>query len=568
MGIQLHIGVKSDPIEYRYSWDWLLRVLSEEGVHHLQIGTFFEIYHLPDSEFIGLREKAERLGVEISSVFTAHRELGGFFRGDPAWESVALRNYQRLICVGALLGARSVGSNPGSVMRDRMDIKRFGMRSYIDSMKQLMHFAFRQGIEILAIEPMSCLAEPPTLPSELEEVAGELSAYHLGFPDDTARIGYCFDISHGYIDEDRVQRHSATELLDVALPYVTELHLKNTDAFLESTFSFTPEDRARGIVNVAAIRDYLLAHADALPRQLVGYLEFGGPKLGRDYSDRELERQLRLSIRYLQEQFATAPLQLADSLESAPEIRPAATDPALLAAPAIKIAPSMMCADMGRMRDQIQELESIGVDLLHWDIMDAHFVPNMPCGLLLLEQMRAITSLPFDVHLMVEDNDLFIAALSKIGVEMISVHHESARHSDRTLSLIKESGAAAGIALNPATPPAVMEYITHLLDFVLVMTVNPGFAGQRLCGSGLAKIAGCKKWLTSAGLSIPIEVDGNVSFDNLPRMLEAGADILVAGTSSLFSSSGSLHKNAARIRMAIAAGSRGQEQSAELIAEN
>ena len=563
--LRLQVGVKSDPIEYRYSWDWLLQILSEEGVHHLQVGTFFELYHLPDSEFIALREKAERMGVEISSVFTAHRELGGFFRGNPEWEAVALRNYQRLIRVGALLGARSVGSNPGAVMRDQMDLKRSGIHSYIDAMKQLMHVAYRRGIEVLTIEPMSCLAEPPTLPSELKEIAEELSTYHLQSPQDTARVGYCFDISHGYVDGDRIKRHSVLELLETALPYVTELHLKNTDSFLESTFGFTPEDRARGIVDVAAVKDYLLTHANMLPRDLIGYLEIGGPKLGRDYSDRELERQLRLSIQYLQEQFATQTEQLADSVEVPPEIRPAAAVPERpsFTAPAIKIAPSMMCADMGRMRDQIQELESIGADLLHWDIMDAHFVPNMPCGLVLLDQLRNLTSLPFDVHLMVEDNDFFIGILGKIGVEMISVHHESARHGDRTLSLIKESGAAAGMALNPATPPAVMEYLAHLLDFVLVMTVNPGFAGQRLCSSGLAKIAGCKKWLSSVGLSIPIEVDGNVSFDHIPEMVEAGADILVAGTSSLFSPSGTLYKNASRIRTAIAAGARSKQQAEE-----
>lgn len=565
--IHLHVGVKSDPIEYRYSWDWLLRILSEEGVRNLQIGTFFELYHLPDSEFLSLREKAERLGVRISSVFTAHRELGGFFRGDPVWESVALQNYQRLIRVGALLGARSVGSNPGAVMRDRMDLKRSGIRSYIDSMKQLMHMATQQGIEVLTIEPMSCLAEPPTLPSELEEIALELSAYHLQFPAETARMGYCFDISHGYVDEDRVQRHSAYELLESALPYVTELHLKNTDAFLESTFGFTPEDRARGIVDVAETKNYLLAHAGALPRELIGYLEIGGPKLGRDYSDKDLERQLRLSIRYLQEQFATEPSDEQSSAGILPEIWPAAL-PTATSSPAplaVRIAPSMMCADMGRMRDHIQELESIGVDLLHWDLMDAHFVPNLPCGLVLLEQMRNLTSLPFDVHLMVEDNDFFISALAKIGVEMISVHHETARHSDRTLSLIKETGASAGLALNPATPPSVMEYVTHLLDFVLVMTVNPGFAGQRLCGSGLAKIAGCKKWLSSAGLSIPIEVDGNVSFENIPKMVEAGAEILVAGTSSLFSPSGTSYKNVHKMRKAIASGLSSREQVTELI---
>lgn len=560
--LNLHLGVKSDPIEYRYSWEWLLRVLAEEGVHYLQIGTFFELYHLPDSAFRSLREKAERLGVQISSVFTAHRELGGFFRGDPDWDLVALRNYERLIRVGALLGARSVGSNPGAVMRDHMELKSSGIRRYVDSMKKLMHFAFQQSIEVLAIEPMSCLAEPPTLPSELVEIAEELYAYHLQFPDDTARAGYCFDISHGYVDEDRIQRYSTLELLEAALPYITEIHLKNTDALLESTFGFTPEERKRGVVDVGRIRDCLLVHADGLPENLIGYLEIGGPKLGRDYSDRELERQLRLSIRFLQEQFATEPPQPPPSVEAPTEIWPTAllSHPVSSDARAVKIAPSMMCADMGRMRDQIQELEAIGVDMLHWDIMDAHFVPNMPCGLVLLEQMRNLTSLPFDVHLMVENNDFFIAALAKIGVDMISVHHESARHSDRTLSLIKEAGAAAGIALNPATPPAVMEYLTHLLDFVLVMTVNPGFAGQKLTGSGLVKIAGCRAWLQKAGLKIPIEVDGNVSFDHIPQMAAAGADILVAGTSSLFNRGKSRSENIQKMRTAIEAGLRTRDQ--------
>lgn len=560
--LNLHLGVKSDPIEHRYSWEWLLRILASEGVHDLQIGTFFELYHLPDSEFIFLREKAECLGVRIASVFTAHRELGGFFRANPNWEEVALRNYERLIRVGALLGARSVGSNPGAVMRDQMELKSSGIRRYVDSMKKLMHFAFQQGVEVLAIEPMSCLAEPPTLPCELVEIGEELSAYHLQFPNDTARAGYCFDISHGYVDEDRIQRHSTLELLEAALPYVTEIHLKNTDGLLESTFGFTPEERRRGVVDVGGIRDYLLAHADGLPRDLIGYLEIGGPKLGRDFSDRDLERQLRLSIRYLQAQFATVPSQLEASLEVPPEIWPAtlSPQPTSSGAPSIKIAPSMMCADMGRMRYQVQELESIGVDLLHWDIMDAHFVPNMPCGLALLEQMRSITALPFDVHLMVEDNDFFIGELSKIGVEMISVHHESALHCDRTLSLIREAGALAGIALNPATRPTVLEYLTHLLDFLVVMTVNPGFAGQKLTGSGLVKIADCRAWLQKAGLEIPIEVDGNVSFDHIPRMVAAGADILVAGTSSLFDRGKSRSENIQKMGTAIEAGLRMRDQ--------
>ena len=561
--LNLHLGVKSDPIEYRYSWEWLLRILADEGVRFMQIGTFFEIYQLPDSVFLTLREKAEQLGIVISSVFTAHRELGGFFRGDSAWNEVAFQNYQRLIRVGSLVGADSVGSNPGAVMRDQMDIKPAGIRSYLDSMKRLMHYAFQQGVGGLAIEPMSCLAEPPTLPSEIIDMAEELIAYHLKYPDDTARVGYCFDISHGYVDENRDMQYSNHELLDAALPYITEIHLKNTNLVLDSTFGFAPDERARGIIDVEHVRDHLLANAALLPvTNLIGYLEIGGPKLGRDYSDLELERQLRTSIRYLQETFVTHRAELPAQVTAALPLRSEESLPeaSTLSAPVVKIAPSMMCADMGRLRDEVQRLESLGADVLHWDIMDAHFVPNMPCGLAILEQMRNVTTLPFDVHLMVEDNDFFIAELSKIGVQMISVHYESARHCDRTLSLIRDAGAAAGVALNPATPPTVLQYLTHLLDFLLVMTVNPGFAGQKLTGSGLAKIADCHAWIHKAGAKVLIEVDGNVSFEHIPKMVAAGADILVAGTSSLFNRAASKNENMRNIRAGIGAGLRIRDQ--------
>ena len=546
--VNLHLGVKSDPIEYRYSWEWLVRILADEGVGFVQIGTFFEIYQLPDSALLRLRETAERHGVRISSIFTAHRELGGFFQEEAAWHNVAFRNYQRLIQVGALLGASSVGSNPGAVLRDQMHLKAAGIRNYISAMKQLMHHAASCGVKTLAIEPMSCLAEPPTLPAEMTDMAEELMAYHGEHTEDTARIGYCFDVSHGYVDETRRVRHTSIELLDAALPYVTEIHLKNTDALHESTFGFTPADRERGIINIEAFRDRLLANSARLPvRDLVGYFEIGGPKLGRDYSDRDLEKSLRNSIRYLREAFA-AP-QADRSADATPTMQPMTL--CENGAPAVRVAPSMMCADMGRLRDDLQELEALGVDLLHWDIMDGHFVPNLPCGLVTLERIRGLTNLPFDVHLMVENNDLFIAELAKIGVQMISVHYESARHCDRTLSLIREAGAAAGVALNPATPPSVLEYVTHLLDFLVVMTVNPGFAGQKLSGSGLAKIAGCKAWLRNASLNIPLEVDGNVSFEHIPEMVRRGADILVAGTSSLFSRTGTAAQNMQRIRAGV-----------------
>ena len=306
MPLGLHLGVKSDPIEYRYSWQWLFHILAEENVHYVQMGTFFEIYQLPDDYFLRLRDQAESFGVQISSVFTAHRELGGFFRCEPAWEQVAFDNYQRLIRVGALVGARSVGSNPGAVLRDQMELKVSGIKSYITNMKRLMQYAHECGVQVLAIEPMSCLAEPPTLPSEIRGIAEELQAYHHENPDATAQVGYCFDVSHGYLDADRKVAPGNLELLQAALPYTTEMHLKNTDRLLEAAFGFSLEERRRGTIDIGRIRDFLLQNADCLPvRDLVGYLEIGGPKLGRDYSDCRLEGMLRSSIGYLREVFSS-----------------------------------------------------------------------------------------------------------------------------------------------------------------------------------------------------------------------------------------------------------------------
>jgi ribulose-phosphate 3-epimerase len=211
-----------------------------------------------------------------------------------------------------------------------------------------------------------------------------------------------------------------------------------------------------------------------------------------------------------------------------------------------------MCADLCHFEDHVHRLESAGAELLHFDLMDAHFVPNMPLGLANIEQLRPRTALPFDVHLMVENNDLFVEKLAAIGVQMISVHAESAVHLQRTLARIRGLGIQAGVALNPATPPSAIEGVLDDLDYVLIMSVNPGFAGQKMAPSSIAKIAECKKMLGDR--RIPIEIDGNVSFENIPKMVAAGADILVAGTSSIFHSGGSLAENVAKIRTAIAAG--------------
>ncbi len=224
----------------------------------------------------------------------------------------------------------------------------------------------------------------------------------------------------------------------------------------------------------------------------------------------------------------------------------------------IRVSPSMMCADQLRFGDHARDLESAGVHLWHMDIMDGHFAPNVSMGLPQLEQFHASgqTNVPFDVHLMVEDNDLFVELVAPYckGAGQIAVHVESCTHLDRTLTLIRDRGVKAGVAINPHTPVDAIKYVLDRIDFVEVMTVNPGYAGQKLVPSGIQKIADTRAFLDANDCNVPIEVDGNVSFDHIPQMVAAGADILVAGTSSLFSKSGTLDENVARVNEAVARG--------------
>lgn len=305
----IEIGVKSDPVEYRYSYEWLFRLMAEEDVHHVQLGSFFELYQLPDAYFERLRTTASDFGIRISSLFTTHRELGGFLRGEPEWQDVAHRNHKRLVEVAALLGADRVGSNAGAVLRDRMADKEAGVACYLDHMKKMMAWAHGRGLECLTIEPMSCRAEPPTLPHEIHSMAEELMAHHA-HTSGTVPVGYCADTAHGYADEAGRVHHTHMELLEAACPFLAELHVKNTDAIFNSTFGFSEENRANGIVDLPAVRDLLESNADRIPRdRLVAYLEMGGPKLGRDYSDCQLEGQLRESLRYVKGVFPAASLE-------------------------------------------------------------------------------------------------------------------------------------------------------------------------------------------------------------------------------------------------------------------
>ncbi|MGO8702260.1 MAG: sugar phosphate isomerase/epimerase family protein [Candidatus Brocadiia bacterium] len=305
--VTLAVGIKTDPIEYRFSFPWLFRLMVEEKVRCVQVGSFFEMYQLPDAFFLDLRRQAEGFGLSLRSVFTSHRELGGFLRPEKSFHDVAMANYRRLIEIGALLGAVSVGSNPGSVLRDLMGTKSDGVKRYLDAMPSLMEYARQVGLQCLTIEPMSCLAEPPTLPEEIKSMADALEAHHRAHSDKTVPVGFCFDVSHGYADSAGAVRCTPLALLETALPHVVELHLKNTDARFDRTFGFMPEECERGVVNVGEVRRFLLDRQSRLPVDLmVGYVEVPGPKIGRDYTDSGLETALRLSLRHVKANFEEA----------------------------------------------------------------------------------------------------------------------------------------------------------------------------------------------------------------------------------------------------------------------
>lgn len=199
-----------------------------------------------------------------------------------------------------------------------------------------------------------------------------------------------------------------------------------------------------------------------------------------------------------------------------------------------KISTSIMCADFLRLGEAVKELESSGADYLHFDIMDGHFVPNFTMGPDILKSIRGETDIPFDTHLMVYEPERYIETFIQAGSDLVVIHVEACRHLHRTINLIKENGARAGVAINPATPLSALDYLLDEVYMVLVMAVDPGFAGQSMIPSAIGKIRQLKQKITQSGLDVKIQVDGNVSFQNAPRMVLAGADILVAGSSSVF----------------------------------
>lgn len=194
------------------------------------------------------------------------------------------------------------------------------------------------------------------------------------------------------------------------------------------------------------------------------------------------------------------------------------------------LSPSILAADFTRLGEQIQEVEKAGAQYLHFDVMDGLFVPSISFGMPVLKSVRKATKMSLDVHLMIENPERYVDEFADCGADVITVHAESCRHLDRVISQIHQKGKKAGVALNPATSLTVLDYVLDKVDMILIMTVNPGFGGQKFIESSCRKIRELREKLDAAGLYTDIEVDGGINEETLPKVLEAGANVIVAGS--------------------------------------
>lgn len=214
------------------------------------------------------------------------------------------------------------------------------------------------------------------------------------------------------------------------------------------------------------------------------------------------------------------------------------------------LAPSILSADLGYLADQIKRCENAGADWIHIDVMDGHFVPPITYGPRIVEVCKKVSKLPLDVHLMVSKPDTQIEMFANAGADFITIHQEACKHLDRTLNTIRSLGVKPGVSINPGTPPESLSEVIHLVDLVLVMTVNPGFAGQKFIQSALGKIKRVRKMIDQAGNQAWLEVDGGVGINTIPELLNAGANAFVAG-SSVFETKVGLERAIADLKLAM-----------------
>jgi len=214
----------------------------------------------------------------------------------------------------------------------------------------------------------------------------------------------------------------------------------------------------------------------------------------------------------------------------------------------VRIAPSILSADFARLGEEVRAIDAAGADWIHIDVMDGHFVPNITIGPGVVKALRPHSAKPFDVHLMISPVDAFLDDFAHAGADIITVHPEAGPHLHRTVQRIKALGKKAGVSLNPATPAKMLDYILEEVDLVLVMSVNPGFGGQSFIDSQLRKIEAIRKMIDKSGRDIRLQVDGGIDFITAPRAIEAGADVLVAGTATFKGGPSAYADNIRRLR--------------------